>query len=89
MQVLFSDPGYITEQTFTKHGLGPMYRELKDEPKQLIYALNRMHYERNNLFPASITSSNLMNLNSQQVLNENLNNGGGSNDGSADSDLEL
>ena len=63
MQVLLSDPGYITEETFSKHGLDTMRRELKDEPKQLIYALNRLHYERNNLLPASITSSNLMNLN--------------------------
>jgi len=42
-----------------------MYRALKDEPKQLIYALNKMHYQRNNLLPTSITNANLMNLNKE------------------------
>ncbi len=47
--ILKSDPGYVSDDVFDMHGMRGVVREFKNEPKQLVWAMNKGHYERNSL----------------------------------------
>jgi len=47
--IVQSDPGYVSNEVFEINGMGRVMREFKNEPKQLVWAMNHSHYERNGL----------------------------------------
>jgi hypothetical protein len=56
--ILSSDPGYISQETFELHGVHREVREYRNEPKQLIWAMNQRHYERNGLMGEAASRNN-------------------------------
>jgi hypothetical protein len=49
VMIVKTDPGYVSDEVFDLHGMRSVVREFKNEPKQLVWAMNKGHYERNAL----------------------------------------
>ncbi len=47
--IVKSDPGYVTDEVFERHGMARVIKDFKNEPKQMVWAMNKSHYEKNGL----------------------------------------
>lgn len=57
LMIVKSDPGYVSDEVFDMHGMRGVVREFKNEPKQLVWAMNKGHYERNALIAGQRASN--------------------------------